>query len=517
MGLGVWLALRVGWNMLTWWLHVRGCSLRRKRSGATDAASPSSQQAATRWSRSGSVRSTLPRSVHSACATACRRAQCLVPSASTPRRGGWGCPRLLLAVPVASCSERLYPWVPSRRRSRGTSRCTCQPHRSLPSTQPDSSPSPTYRIGHSSPSAYVYLSMLFRVHVFTLGAGWLWSLLLCVACVDHITQGIKKLNRLQSELYHAAFHTNDNLLVCAPTGAGKTNVAMLTVCHELGNNFTHGVLQKDQFKIVYVAPMKALAQEVVRKFGGILKPLGISVRELTGDMQLTKAEIAKTQIIVTTPEKWDVITRKAGEGSLVQSVRLLIIDEVHLLADERGAVIESIVARTLRMVETSQMAVRIVGLSATLPNYTDVALFLRVHPDRGLFHFGGAYRYAPGIVSAAALLAVLAVPYVLVALWSCSLTGCVRGCRIVMCQACAIGANLHRRHGTQHAEAQQPHERNRVRQGAACLGAGQAVHGLRAFSQGHRQDRTSHPRARREAWENVAVQPIHRGQEEGRW
>lgn len=34
-------------------------------------------------------------------------------------------------------------------------------------------------------------------------------------------------------------------------------------------------------------------------------------------MQLTKAEIAETQIIVTTPEKWDVVTRKpTGEGEL---------------------------------------------------------------------------------------------------------------------------------------------------------------------------------------------------------
>jgi antiviral helicase SLH1 len=34
-------------------------------------------------------------------------------------------------------------------------------------------------------------------------------------------------------------------------------------------------------------------------------------------MQLTKAEMAQTQIIVTTPEKWDVVTRKpTGEGEL---------------------------------------------------------------------------------------------------------------------------------------------------------------------------------------------------------
>ena len=42
--------------------------------------------------------------------------------------------------------------------------------------------------------------------------------------------------------------------------------------------------------------MKALAAEMVRNFGGRLSPLGISVKELTGDMQLTKSEIAKTQV-----------------------------------------------------------------------------------------------------------------------------------------------------------------------------------------------------------------------------
>jgi len=58
-------------------------------------------------------------------------------------------------------------------------------------------------------------------------------------------------------------------------------------------------------------------------------------------------------------------------------VKLLIIDEVHLLNDERGAVIETIVARTVRQVESTQSLIRIVGLSATLPNFVDVADFLR--------------------------------------------------------------------------------------------------------------------------------------------
>lgn len=49
-------------------------------------------------------------------------------------------------------------------------------------------------------------------------------------------------------------------------------------------------------QIIYVAPMKALAAEMVANFGRRLAPLGVSVRELTGDMQLTKAEIKKTQV-----------------------------------------------------------------------------------------------------------------------------------------------------------------------------------------------------------------------------
>ncbi len=77
------------------------------------------------------------------------------------------------------------------------------------------------------------------------------------------------------------------------------------------------------------------------------------------------------------------------------TVRLLIIDEVHLLHEERGSAIEILVARTLRQVESSQQMCRIVGLSATLPNYADVATFLRVDPKVGLFFFGNEYRPVP--------------------------------------------------------------------------------------------------------------------------
>ena len=47
------------------------------------------------------------------------------------------------------------------------------------------------------------------------------------------------------------------------------------------------------------------------------------------------------------------------------------------------------------MVESSQTLIRVVGLSATLPNYVDVANFLRVNPYKGLFHFDSRFRPVP--------------------------------------------------------------------------------------------------------------------------
>lgn len=62
-------------------------------------------------------------------------------------------------------------------------------------------------------------------------------------------------------------------------------------------------------------------------------------------------------------------------------------DEIHLLHDDRGPVLESLIARTIRNVELTQEDVRLIGLSATLPNYEDVANCLRVDSSKGLFYF----------------------------------------------------------------------------------------------------------------------------------
>lgn len=117
------------------------------------------------------------------------------------------------------------------------------------------------------------------------------------------------------------------MLVCAPTSAGKTNIALLAILQVMSEYMNkNGTIDTSKFKIVYIAPMKALVAEITGNMSHRLSPLGINVRELTGDMHLTKAQIEDTQVIVSTPEKWDIVTRKAGDRLFTEQVRLLIID-----------------------------------------------------------------------------------------------------------------------------------------------------------------------------------------------
>ncbi|KAF8332220.1 hypothetical protein F5887DRAFT_1080882 [Amanita rubescens] len=81
--------------------------------------------------------------------------------------------------------------------------------------------------------------------------------------------------------------------------------------------------------------MKALIQEMVGNFSAWLKPFGIKVGKLTVDSQMTKQQISETRLIVTTPEIADL--------SYTKLVWLTIIDEIHLLHDQRGPVLEAII------------------------------------------------------------------------------------------------------------------------------------------------------------------------------
>ncbi|OII78238.1 SEC63 domain-containing protein [Cryptosporidium andersoni] len=228
----------------------------------------------------------------------------------------------------------------------------------------------------------------------------------CHPCFKSV--GIDRLNLIQSKVCNVALNENDeNILVCAPTGSGKTNIALLCILNTLSlfmRKTSESSINEEfnfdtsKFKIVYISPMKALVTEQVESLRIRLKPLGIVVNEMTGDTRVSRSLMESTQIFITTPEKLDVITRKMSDG-LSDVLKLIIIDEIHMLHDTRGAVLEGLVARFKdnegQINSLLKNKIRLVGLSATLPNYLDVARFLEVNPRVGLFYFGPEYRPVP--------------------------------------------------------------------------------------------------------------------------
>ena len=146
-------------------------------------------------------------------------------------------------------------------------------------------------------------------------------------------------NPIQTQVFHTLFHTDCNVLVGAPTGSGKTimsEFAMLRVFKETPKK-----------KIIYIAPLKALAKERILDWKMRLgsESMRKSVLELTGDCTPDLAALKDADLLITTPEKWDGLSRNWQHRSYVSDVALVIIDEIHLLGQDRGPVIEVIISR----------------------------------------------------------------------------------------------------------------------------------------------------------------------------
>jgi activating signal cointegrator complex subunit 3 len=61
--------------------------------------------------------------------------------------------------------------------------------------------------------------------------------------------GIEALNRIQTIVFDTAYNSNENLLICAPTGAGKTNVALLTVMNVIKQYYINDKIELKKFKV----------------------------------------------------------------------------------------------------------------------------------------------------------------------------------------------------------------------------------------------------------------------------
>ena len=153
------------------------------------------------------------------------------------------------------------------------------------------------------------------------------------------------------------FKTNKNMLVVSPTASGKTLIGELAMLNV--------VLLKKK-KVIYILPLKALASEKYRDF-----------QRLYGDLFRIKIAIGEIQnenydydfdLLLVTSEKLDSLIRHSL--NILKDVGLLIVDEIHLLNDEkRGPTLEIL----LSIFKTKYKNVRIIGLSATIGNSKELS------------------------------------------------------------------------------------------------------------------------------------------------
>lgn len=194
-------------------------------------------------------------------------------------------------------------------------------------------------------------------------------------------------NPIQTQIFHTLYHTDKNVLLGAPTGSGKTIAAEIALFRVFNT--------KPGAKTVYIAPLKALVRERVDDWKiKIERNMGRRVVELTGDVTPDISSIMSADVIVTTPEKWDGVSRGWPSRSYVREVALIIIDEIHLLGEDRGPVLEMIVSRANFICRRTKEQIRIVGLSTAVANAQDLAAWLSIHKV-GLYNFSPSVRPVP--------------------------------------------------------------------------------------------------------------------------
>jgi len=179
------------------------------------------------------------------------------------------------------------------------------------------------------------------------------------------SQGFEKLYPPQADSIKFGLLDGKSILVSSPTASGKTLIAMLAMI---------SYLSKNDGKVVYLSPLRALAAEKFSEFKKLEKvALGkrIKVSISTGDYENIEKNLEKSDVLILTNEKMDSIIRHGAEW--VEEIGLVIADEIHLIGDEnRGPTLEMILTQ-LKLLEINP---QIVGLSATITNSDEIADWL---------------------------------------------------------------------------------------------------------------------------------------------
>ena len=123
--------------------------------------------------------------------------------------------------------------------------------------------------------------------------------------------------------------------------------------------------------------------------------LAVGESFLPDDIASEAIAVEDADVIVTTPEKWDNITRQLSDNrKLIKSIRLFMIDEIHTINDvSRGPTLEAMVTRMKMRSESKNKGVRFIVASATIPNGDNLAEWLSspIRPAECL-NFGEEHR-----------------------------------------------------------------------------------------------------------------------------
>ncbi|SAM02192.1 hypothetical protein [Absidia glauca] len=131
-------------------------------------------------------------------------------------------------------------------------------------------------------------------------------------------------NRMQSEtMDKASFYSGENVVISALTEASETTLLELAMIWCLSSQ------QQAAVKMVYLAPTKSLCAEKVKAWTHSFGPWGIKCQEFTGDSDYaTKNAIKNMDIIVTTFEKWDSMTRRGtNHGQLNRRIKFIMVSK----------------------------------------------------------------------------------------------------------------------------------------------------------------------------------------------
>ena len=164
-----------------------------------------------------------------------------------------------------------------------------------------------------------------------------------------------------------------NVLLISPTATGKTEASFLPVLSMLlqGQQGTPGI------KVLYITPLRALNRDMLERLEWWCNNLDIKLAVRHGDTELkerTRQSRSPPAILITTPETLQAILSGWILRQHLQSVRWVIIDEVHEMADSKRGSQLSLALERLRALIGRDF--QMIGLSATIGTPEKVARFL---------------------------------------------------------------------------------------------------------------------------------------------